>query len=248
MSKIIHNLNEFLEDRGFDSATDWSRCFYKYTDCGPWSVFITYTGEVYYEDLRRQEMIVTKVKCGCTSICVPESGEHLEHHVDCAADSECCACNGTGVHSKWAPSGKPLPVVDNENCTGIKIGSIVEGSEVESGPFTHMFPFDMEMFNRDVAYMEGETSFYWERDNSQWYRVAVREKEYFLRNRWGDIKWDSDKPSPKLLKKIEAFIETNWEHIPSEPGFWATSKKDWKPAKIPNSVATIHEYINDTDY
>ena len=112
-----------------------------------------------------------------------------------------------------------------------------------------MFPFKASEFERDEKYMEEETSFYWERDNSNWYRVVVdNDREYYIRNTWGDIKWDGDKPYPKLVKKVEAFIEEHSDDIPEEPGYWAKSKPDWEPLKIPGTRATIHEWINDSTF
>lgn len=197
-SKTINSLEEFLAWRGFsidDGPYYWARCFYKYTACGPWAIFILDDGrEVYYED--------------------------------------------KGVNE----------TVTNDNCVGIKFGSIVEGSEAYSGPFTHMFPFETKAFEHDEKWMEDETSFYWERDNSYWYQLQVGEKHYFCHASWGDIKWDGPPPSAALRKKIETFINEHADKISHEPHLWGAPKPDWKPTKIPGSKAEIWECFNDTTF
>lgn len=189
MSKI-NNLSEFLRWRGCgDEPYGWARAFYKYTDCGPWAVFLLKDGgEVYYEDLRRE--------------------------------------------------GAP-PVTD-ETCSGIKFGSIVEGSDAESGPYYHEFPLDTEAFDRDVVGMEEETTFYWERDNYQWYRLHVLGHTYYLHQTWEGVVWD-EAPSRKLRKKVEAFLEGDAE-IPQET--WR-NREEHKPLRIPGTRADIEEYVND---
>ncbi len=195
MSKIINNLQEFLDWRGFsinDGAYRWARCFYKYTDCGPWVTFMmTHGREAYYED-------------------------------------------------------KAVNDVTNDNCTGLKIGSIVEGSDVEWGPEEFIFPFESEDFDKAVENMEAETSFYWERDNSQWYKVQTPRGEYYLHNTWGEIVWDGQKPAKALREKIEEFIHEHFDEIVHEVRTWhLEGKPDWKPTPIPGTRSTIHEYCND---
>jgi hypothetical protein len=126
--------------------------------------------------------------------------------------------------------------VTNENCLGIKIGSIVEGSDFYSGPFVHYFPFAIKDFERSVEYMESETEFYWERDNSAWYHVRRKDEhsdQYSAHEVWGDIKWDSDKPrSRKLKEAITAFLR--------DP-----KNKDYEYLELPGMPEwEIAEYVN----
>jgi hypothetical protein len=108
-----------------------------------------------------------------------------------------------------------------------------------------MFPFWTSEWSRDEEWMEKETSYFWTRDNSQWYHLQACDQVYELYNTWGEITWCTDKPSPNLVTKAEAFINEHFDKIPREPGMWTTPKKGWKPAKIPGTGATIHEWIND---
>lgn len=247
--RIIHNLEEFLEWRGFGAEEPyyWARCFYKYTDCGPWVTFLMQGEDVYYEDIGKDECEERAVRCECT---YESGGPHPDDPqeelvVRCDPDPECRHCRGAGERTKRVPTGRKI-TVDAASCVGIQFGSIVEGSDANSGPFDHMFPFNSMDFSLDEKTMERETSFYWERDNSQWYCVRTPRTEYYLHNTWGEIKWDGDKPSPALRKKIEAFLNTDAE-IPHIPEWWGKPQPDWKPLAIPGTKSTIHEYTNDSD-
>jgi hypothetical protein len=125
---------------------------------------------------------------------------------------------------------------DMSKCIGVEFGSIVEGSEANSGPFVHEFPFDMNDFDRDVEYMEKETSFYWERDNSTWLtirRIEVSKQCFYLHNAWGDIKWDGEVPkNTQLRNAAEAFARDEailnaendvWLPIPGAGGWEMSS-------------------------
>lgn len=362
MSKI-KNLKQFLAWRGFgeDEAGYWARCFYKYTDCGPWAVFLM-KGEDQGEEAREEEFSFTvsiqqdgklgvesealppddllsrfgfnqegKLKkdyrsdscmrsmdaywkalveyrkkldksdrfeidsmlrprawrrpfckkwihitlkrhvtarppvadeiyyedigpkyawrefdCCCTTTEVPmEDDPQGYHYVSKDPDPKCEECGGSGKVRHWMKTGEEVKV-DPDLCIGIKFGSIVEGSECCSGPYEHFFPFKKKDFDRDIEHMEAETSYYWERDNSQWYEVRVTGgNDYWVHNTWGDIRWDGEPPYKQLREKIERFIEENWESIPHIPGYWGDGKPDWQPLKIPGTRATIHEYCND---
>lgn len=47
---VYNNLKELLDSHGYESPYQFGRSLYKYTDCGPWTVFLTPDGEkVYYK-------------------------------------------------------------------------------------------------------------------------------------------------------------------------------------------------------
>lgn len=291
----ITSLKEFLAWRGFgeDEAYTWARCFYKYTDCGPWVVFLMRNADsapiehpamvakfrnkngqatlTNHEDLSEDFLQLL----GFDEHGLPKSDKEWDTYrglADKFIEEDKAAGRGPRMievvlrttdefHIRRPGWVEPMKDYDREIyyedrhekldpdlCVGIKFGSIVEGSEVCSGPFIHLFPFDGEDFSSDLELMDQETDFYWIRDNSQWYSVEVRSRTYYVRNTWGDIVWEGDKPSPKLRKKVEEFIQEHFGDIPQEPGFWAQPEtmKKWRPAKIPNSVAEIYETINDT--
>lgn len=139
---------------------------------------------------------------------------------------------------------KDVDTVNNGNCIGIVFGSIVEGSDHNSGPYTHRFPFSEEDFDKDVEYMEKETSFYWERDNSQFYLIATPTKDYHLQVLDGEMKWEMGKPKKQLRDRIESFMLDSFDDIPSM-SHWG---KQHPPVKIPNTRCTIIERVNDATF
>lgn len=58
-----------------------------------------------------------------------------------------------------------------DSCTGIGIGSIVEGSDVEVGPETLIFPFTEKDFDDAVQGVNDEATFYWKRDNCLYFTL-----------------------------------------------------------------------------
>lgn len=52
-----------------------------------------------------------------------------------------------------------------EQCTGVKIGSIVEGSDAEIGPYTLSFPFSMAQFDATVNEVNDQASEEWDSAN-----------------------------------------------------------------------------------
>ena len=114
--KIYKNLKELLDGEGFghEEAGYWARCVYKYTDCGPWVVFLMKNG---------------------AGLCYSDVKSRLDF--------------------------------DPTECVGIKIGSIVEGSDVEVGPLELRFPFPKEDLHKAFESVNDEAKFYWARDNTQ---------------------------------------------------------------------------------
>jgi hypothetical protein len=159
---MFNNLKELLDFNGFESPYQFGRMLYKYTDCGPWTVFIAPKGkEIYYEDKLAQEKI--------------------------------------------------------PKCVGIKIGSIVEGSDVEVDPITLKFPFSKEDLDKAVKEINATCSFYWERDNSDWFKLRYsgakvgvwrKGKTYWFHWTWDEVIWDGDKPKKKVKDAVNAFHKT----------------------------------------
>lgn len=90
-------------------------------------------------------------------------------------------------------------------CAGIKMGSIVEGSEAYVDRDPMMFPFTGKEFDDYVKSINDEASFYWERDNLDHYVVRQGDKEYCVTSGWGE-----DLKLPKKLREaVTAFLQTN---------------------------------------
>lgn len=54
-----------------------------------------------------------------------------------------------------------LPVKKPKHKLGIKVGSIVEGSDADCTPFTLFFPFTVKEFEKNIRYLEGEAKDLW---------------------------------------------------------------------------------------
>ena len=158
--------------------------------------------------------------------------------------------------------GRGTATLDPVKCCGIKFGSIVEGSEACSGPFTHMFPFWTSDFDRDIEHMKAETSFYWKRDNASWYRVRTDDDEWVVANVWGDIEWEEGEPPKRIKALAEKAIKNDWQPdpkfdgaviqtIPKMPSVWRTPKesdKDWKAMPLGKTGAEIFTFTDDTTF
>jgi hypothetical protein len=91
-------------------------------------------------------------------------------------------------------------------CAGIKMGSIVEGSEAYVDGDPMMFPFTGEEFDKYVQGIDDEASFFWERDNLDHYRVKSGKKEFWIKSGWGRELTELPK---KLRETVVKFLQTN---------------------------------------
>lgn len=60
-------------------------------------------------------------------------------------------------------------------CTGITVGSIIEGASYDATPFTLTFPFSDELFEENFKALDNEVCQEWEKNNSTYY--SIRQKE-----------------------------------------------------------------------
>jgi len=93
---------------------------------------------------------------------------------------------------------------DIPNCIGIKVGSIVEGSEADVDREPLYFPFTGDEFDKLVKGIDDEAGFYWKRDNLDTFIVESKSGTHWFDYGWGE-------PLPKdmpcsLRKKVEAFL------------------------------------------
>lgn len=199
---------------------------------------------VYYEDLARERGEYITVPCSCT---LEACGHHPDDPLDetysnCEPDPECELCHGRGTLQHWKGTGEPVATLDPDKCCGIEFGSIVEGSDAYSGPFTHLFPFWSSEWEHDEEHMEEETSFYWKRDNARWYRVRIDDRDWVVADVWGDIEWEGEPPPEPIKSLAEQTIENDWQSIPTEPSMWAPTResyKDWQALPLGDTGAEI---------
>lgn len=97
-----------------------------------------------------------------------------------------------------------LPPRDMEaqvgRCVGVRVGSIVEGSDVAIGPYELFFPFSTEQWDRLVQQIHREASYYWRRDNCLYGRVTLPDNDrHWFHYCWGDLDWDAEDRSHPVL-------------------------------------------------
>lgn len=113
-------------------------------------------------------------------------------------------------------------------CAGVKMGSIVEGSEAYVDRDPLMFPFTGQEFDNYVKSINDEASFYWQRDNLDHYVVRQGDKEYCVTSGWGE----ELKLPKKLREAVTAFLQTN-------------DLKEGQTATIPSTKIEIEKLSTD---
>ena len=113
------------------------------------------------------------------------------------------------------------------SCLGLRIGSIVEGSDVEVGPEELLWPFTDEQLDAAIARIDDEAGFYWDRDNTTYYEVADRTSTWLVVARWvqfddephvDDVTGDLPAPSAQAMaKEAGAWL---LQHGSGEDGAW----------------------------
>ena len=125
---------------------------------------------------------------------------------------------------------------DIPNCIGVKVGSIVEGSDASVSRETMFFPFSAESFDAMVQSVDEEADILWKRDNLDHYHLKYRGKDYYF-----DME---DGEAPKLPKSIASKV---MEFLNSEAGALVSGSvngpdEDGEMTKIPGTEATIEKH------
>jgi hypothetical protein len=286
MMTIASNLREFLDQRGFDCPYDYSRCFYKYNDIGPWVVFhfkpipggkhemstvIDVSGEMpVFEEfvdpqlemflgiddpdwLQSTEFFLREFKqffidnpLGGKPLSIDNQQPYYAFDGKAVIHYEYTTPTKIKVTMSWSDPATPVTIYyedrkpfNLDDCTGVEVGSIVEGSEVNGTPFYLEFPFDMDEFDRLFDELTSEVSFYWDRDNSHWFCIKKDGDNYAnCKECWGDWEWSEDdgRPVPQEVKNAITNMdccEFEREEDVAIPGF-----DGW----------SIVEYYNDMTY
>lgn len=161
---------------------------------------------------------------------------HLYENTDCGPWVSFLMVGGRTVYYDDATPEN----VQNEQCVGIEIGSIVEGSDMEIGPYKLLFPFSEKELDDTLKSINDEASFYWDRDNSHWYVLENAQKTYYLKETLGEMSWDV-KPPIKARRAAEAFLGSN-EVSGAFPDYETK-------VPVPNVRGyTLREWCNDTTF
>jgi hypothetical protein len=133
--------------------------------------------------------------------------------------------------------------VDPDDIIGIRLGSIVEGSDVSCDTVELMFPFDTQSLEDALEGINQQAKFYWERDNSHWYIVKNEEGETFtFHETWGDIQWDRNPPE-NVQRAAQNFV--NGDGMYNEDGRRIVDMETFTPLTVGWSIM---EYVNDCTY
>ena len=250
--KIINNLEDYLEMLSAETPYQAGRNLYKYTDCGPWTVFITETEKAFKRTVTLAIGKVSHNKLGIVNVeedydprnavtdndrimlgLLPPKSEwrcSLKKYRKLVEKYQSRWNNGyslkTHLHGDvfdrrfvWLTISQEMPAVQKdiyyeshpansalENCIGVRIGTIVEGSEVELGGDALLFPFTDVDFDQQIESLNSEATFYWKRDNVSSYSVIFKDTEYYV----DLIHYESFKELPKSIrKKVYDFVQTS---------------------------------------
>ena len=89
-----------------------------------------------------------------------QAGRRLYKAVACGPWTEFVMGNGEKIYYESKEANDLL-----ENCVGIRIGSIVEGSDAEIEPVLFKFPFKVEDWDKSIQNINDEASSLWEEAN-----------------------------------------------------------------------------------
>jgi len=99
-----------------------------------------------------------------------------------------------------------------DDCVGIRIGSIVEGSEVEISPENLMFPFKEIDFEKVTSHINEQVSFYWERDNSDNFYIQYKEVCASVRVCNGEFNWcDNNELTDEIKQQVDDWLDSYYE-------------------------------------
>lgn len=136
-------------------------------------------------------------------------------YTDCGPWIRAVLTDGTIVYYR-DKSAYTLPM-DTE-VDHVEVGSIVEGSDVEVGPYE---VYDPKEFWKVVEEVNKEASYYWERDNTDLYLVMKKGFEpVIFRLDWGIITWETGFPHwirgttrNKIVRFAKDRDEINYESV-----------------------------------
>lgn len=117
--------------------------------------------------------------------------------------------NGTWIYNDDLPD-VPVDVMEQSLdyvVRGVCISSIVEGSDVEIAPIEFVEDFDPQAFWDAADRVNREASFYWTRDNSDWYQVVAPSGiVHIVRYTDGEFSWECGPEA--ILNSTRVKVET----------------------------------------
>jgi hypothetical protein len=130
-----------------------------------------------------------------------------------------------------------------QHIVGLRIGSIVEGSDVEVGPVELTFPFTDEQLDAAVKEINDEASFYWKRDNTSNYKVCKAGQLVAC------VSWTEFESKPAWSEKVPAAVKkafVKWINRPCPEGYRVVEYD--KPVPFGPKGWTVEEFVDDCTY
>lgn len=171
--------------------------------------------------------------------CPYRFGRTLYKHTDCGPATCFILADGDLVYYK---DHKAFDNSITDLITGIRISSIVEGSDVEVGPVTLMFPFTEKDLDKTVRAINDEAVFYWNRDNTDNFWVTNTKTRHQVHVQWTQFddkpKWHGKLPRKAKQAWITWYTRGRWHNGMAEihydqpldfgyPGFTTTQFLDY---------------------
>lgn len=164
-------------------------------------------------------------------------GRDTYKYTDCGPWVAFGAANGKDVYYEdEAARNMGQPWIDR--CTGLKIGSIVEGSDVNIGPIYLPFPFTEKQLSDAIEQVNSEAVFYWKRDNTDNFTIYHNGKPV------GGASWENFSDEPEWWGDVPAKIRKAWRkwYEKNEPRYTD------KPFDFGVTGWTCTEFIDDSTF
>ena len=182
-------VNQLADAVGADNPWYIYRCAYKYTDCGP-SIGFLIRG------------VPADHKC--------RQGASWRKGTD-DVWLYCDSLGDLGTFADMEQAGFEI--------VGVSLSSIVEGSDVEIDGVQFVAGEDsptMDDWYKALDDINKEASFYWERDNCDWFWLLGPEDDIGFHIGWDGIEWDCAKPDDeKVVQALEKWYKdganTTWD-------------------------------------
>ena len=158
-------------------------------------------------------------------------GRSLYKYTPCGPWCRLFLADGRVIY--YEDKGADDPALLENDATGIEIGSIVEGSDVEVGPVFLEFPFTNEYLWDAVEEINEEADFYWKRDNEDDYLIELNNKEFYVSAGWG-FEYSEDTP-----EDVRTFFEEKWDEWEELDEGKSREISSMKVTKIDKSMLTF---------
>lgn len=174
-----------------------------------------------------------------------EFGRCLYKYTDCGPWVTAVLPDGREVYYDDKEAWE-LPMDTEVKC--IRVGSIVEGSDVYVGPYDVEDPKE---FSKTVKDIDEECTFFWRRDNLDHFRlIRAGEVIGYITCGWGEFELEGTGeklPTGRTLAKLKKFC-TNGDYCTDNGDGTLHSPDDGEDIKVPGTKLEIQFFVDDSCY